>query len=89
LTKVGLCLVVLHLVNHFAEAKDIVVGGEAGWAQTAKFDDIDANVGDRLVSRGAVRGLLHDTVLLFLRSFTPPSLFGCRCLAGKVINVTW
>ena len=33
------------------EGKDIKVGGEAGWTHTTQYADIEASVGDRLVSR--------------------------------------
>ena len=33
------------------EGKDIKVGGEAGWTQKIQYADIEASVGDRLVSR--------------------------------------
>ena len=34
------------------EGKDIKVGGEAGWTHVTKYADIEASVGDRLVSGG-------------------------------------
>ena len=50
LAKRGTYLVVFCHVVCTAFSTDIVVGGEVGWAQTDKFDDIDALKGDRLVS---------------------------------------
>lgn len=49
LAKRGTYLVVFCHVVCTAFSTDIVVGGEVGWAQTDKFDDIDALKGDRLV----------------------------------------
>ncbi len=42
-------LLTLCLITQLVDAIDIRVGGEAGWTHAAKFDDVTAVVGDRLV----------------------------------------
>ena len=42
--------VILLTVFSATEGKDIKIGGEAGWTHTTEYADIEASVGDRLVS---------------------------------------
>lgn len=47
-------LIAFSILFSATQGKDIKVGGNAGWAHTASYTDLEAVVGDRLVSLSAL-----------------------------------